>query len=74
MSLMRFRASMCPRAEYERRARFNSDTYSPTPDEIRRFPSRPKIVQPEHDYIMDHNPTMPSQKGDILKLKPPGYR
>ncbi|HEQ3490995.1 TPA: MobA/MobL family protein [Raoultella ornithinolytica] len=29
-----------PRAEYERRARFNSDTYSPTKDEIRRFPSR----------------------------------
>nr|MCA6997301.1 MobA/MobL family protein [Dickeya oryzae] len=30
-----------PRAEYERRARFNSSTYSPTKDEIRRFPSRP---------------------------------
>lgn len=42
------------RAEYERRARFNSDNYSPTPDEIRRLPSRPfKPAQPdsELDYI-----------------------
>ncbi|MBA8328650.1 MobA/MobL family protein [Citrobacter freundii] len=63
-----------PHVEYERRARFNKDDYKPTKEEIRRFPSRPKIVQPEHNYIMDHNPTMPSQKDNILKLKPPGYR
>jgi hypothetical protein len=37
------------RAEYEKRARFNSETYSPTSDEIRRFPSRLKLEQPEAD-------------------------
>lgn len=31
-----------PRAEFERRARFNSDDYKPTKDEITRFSSRPK--------------------------------
>ncbi|MBA0199473.1 MobA/MobL family protein [Pectobacterium carotovorum] len=30
------------RSEHEKRLRFNSDTYSPTQDEISRFPSRPK--------------------------------
>ena len=45
-----------PRAEYERRARFNSDTYSPTPDEIRRFPSRPAKPAPP-DSTLDYIPT-----------------
>ncbi|SLM64243.1 Conjugal transfer protein TraA [Dickeya aquatica] len=31
-----------PRAEYERRAKFNRDDYKPTADEIRRFPKRPQ--------------------------------
>jgi len=42
------------RAEHERRARFNSDDYKPTPDEIRRFPSRPvKPTLPDigHDCL-----------------------
>jgi hypothetical protein len=30
------------RTEYERRARFNSDCYKPTIDEITRFPNHPK--------------------------------
>ncbi|EOL8853149.1 MULTISPECIES: MobQ family relaxase [Klebsiella] len=34
-----------PRTEHEKRVRFNSDTYSPTPAEIRRFPSRTKEEQ-----------------------------
>ncbi|MEI0694342.1 MobQ family relaxase [Pectobacterium aroidearum] len=31
-----------PRAEHERRAKFNSDDYKPTVDEISRFPKRPQ--------------------------------
>lgn len=34
-----------PRADYEKRAKFNQDDYKPTPDEISRFPSRLKQVQ-----------------------------
>ncbi|MFP9230871.1 MobQ family relaxase [Pectobacterium cacticida] len=48
-----------PRAEHERRARFNSDTYSPTKEEIRRFPSRPaKPAQLDSD--LDYIPTLNS--------------
>lgn len=36
-----------PRAEHERRARFNSDAYSPTP-EISRFSHRPKENNIKH--------------------------
>lgn len=42
-----------PRAEYERRARFNSDTYSPSKEEIRRFPNRPKNDQTERNISLD---------------------
>ncbi|MEG3128450.1 MobQ family relaxase [Pantoea cypripedii] len=55
------------RVEHERRARFNSDTYSPTKNEIRRFPSRPaKPVQP--DSNLDYIPT-PHTDNRYLKLK-----
>ncbi|WP_027711134.1 MobQ family relaxase [Dickeya chrysanthemi] len=62
------------RAENERRARFNSDTYSPTPDEIRRFPSRPvKPAQPDSD--LDYVPTLTAdRKKPVPKLRPPGSR
>ncbi|WJM81034.1 MobQ family relaxase [Pectobacterium brasiliense] len=61
------------RAEYERRTRFNSDTYSPTPDEIRRFPSRPvKPAQPDRD--LGYMPTLAAdRKKPVPKLRPPGY-
>lgn len=65
------------RAEYERRARFNKDDYKPTSDEIRRFPSRPKQDQPEHDHIMDLTPSIPPEqvrKNSYPKLRPPGLR
>jgi hypothetical protein len=62
-----------PRAEYERRARFNKDDYKPTPDEVRRFPSRPvnpSQTESEFDYI----PTLKAdRKKPASKLKPPGY-
>ncbi|ECI7827107.1 molybdopterin-guanine dinucleotide biosynthesis protein MobA [Salmonella enterica subsp. enterica] len=48
-----------PRAEYEKRAKFNQDDYKPTPDEISRFPSRTKNGLPERDYGMDLTPPMP---------------
>lgn len=47
-----------PRAEYERRARFNSETYSPTKEEIRRFPSRPKEEQCKTDNNLDYTKTI----------------
>lgn len=60
------------RAEYERRARFNSDTYSPTKEEIRRFPSRP-VNPPQSDSKLDYIPTLKAdRKKPVPKLKPPG--
>ena len=63
-----------PRAEHEKRVRFNSDTYSPTPDEIRRFPSRP-IKPAQLDSDLDYIPTLEiDRKKPVPKLKPPGYQ
>lgn len=64
------------RAEYERRARFNSDTYSPTKEEIRRFPSRPKEEQHKTDNDLDYPPTPPSVSGKSINhpsLKSSGF-
>lgn len=63
------------RAEHERRTRFNSDTYSPTVDEIRRFPSRPvKPILPNRD--LDYTiPVIPSESGrrkNLPSFKPSG--
>lgn len=65
-----------PRAEHERRARFNSDTYSPTKDEIRRFPSRPKHDQTERNISLDLMTPIQSesQKKYTPRLKPPNHR
>lgn len=64
------------RAEYERRARFNSDTYSPTKEEIRRFPIRPKLDQTEHNIslVLITPIQSESQKKYIPRLKPPKHR
>ncbi|TYL41594.1 MobQ family relaxase [Dickeya sp. ws52] len=58
-----------PRVEHERRTRFNSETYSPTPDEIRRFPSRAtKDEVPDADF--NHTPTLRTDNKNALpKLK-----
>lgn len=65
-----------PRAEHERRARFNSQSYSPTPDEIRRFPSRANSDQ----HTMNNNagfiPSQPSLSGESRyypSLKPSNF-
>ncbi|HIB6174640.1 TPA: MobQ family relaxase [Klebsiella variicola subsp. variicola] len=60
------------RTEYEKQAKFNSDTYKPTPDEIRRFPSRPEKEQPESDHRMDLIPH--ARKDKAPRMRPPGYR
>ncbi|WP_258340958.1 MobQ family relaxase [Citrobacter amalonaticus] len=58
-----------PRAEYEKRAKFNQDDYKPTPDEISRFPSRPKNEQPESDHRMDLIPH--ASKDKAPRMRPP---
>ncbi|EFO7858918.1 MobA/MobL family protein [Salmonella enterica] len=64
-----------PRAEYEKRARFNSDTYSPTPDEISRFPRRPQNKQALSDSSFDLKLSVsPEQTRQYHppRMKPPG--
>lgn len=63
------------RAEHERRVRFNSDNYSPTPDEIRRFPSRP-VKPAQLDSDLDYIPMLAAdRKQPIPKLRPHnGYK
>ncbi|WP_409306803.1 MobQ family relaxase [Pectobacterium sp. B1J-3] len=66
-----------PRAEHERRTRFNSDDYKPTKEEIARFPSRPRQKQPETDNSMCLTSIISSKqirKGPFPTLRPPGYR
>ena len=66
-----------PRAEHEKRSRFNSDTYSPTKEEIRRFPSRPEKRKSDADDSVTFTPSMPPEyagKNRAPKLRPPGYR
>ncbi|MEQ9937862.1 MobQ family relaxase [Pectobacterium polonicum] len=62
-----------PRAEHERRIRFNSDDYKPTKEEITRFPSRLKTKQAHVDNNIDHTPSSPAT-GREPRLRPPGYR
>ncbi|HHT2235781.1 TPA: MobQ family relaxase [Klebsiella michiganensis] len=64
-----------PRTEYEKQAKFNQDDYKPTPDEISRFPSRPKTGLPERDHNMDLTPTpLPehARRSRYPKFRPPG--
>lgn len=63
------------RAEYEKQAKFNSDTYKPTPDEIRRFPSRPKNGKPDTTHDMDLTPSiLENKKSNSPQLRPSSYR
>lgn len=61
-----------PRAEYEKRAKFNQDDYKPTPDEIRRFPSRPEKSKTDADNSMTFSPPTAEYVGEsrIPKLRP----
>ncbi|ELI8302816.1 MobA/MobL family protein [Yersinia enterocolitica] len=51
-----------PRAEYERRVRFNADDYKPTKDEITRFQSRPKQERPEVNNNINFKTSIPHKK------------
>jgi hypothetical protein len=59
-----------PRAEYERRARFNSDSYSPTKEEVKRFPSRPcKVAELKNE--LDYVPKLTyTETVSVPKLRP----
>lgn len=62
-----------PRAEHERRVKFNSDDYKPTKEEIRRFPSR-QLKPEQPDSALDYIPTLSGdRKPPTPQLKPPGY-
>ncbi|MEI7353744.1 MobQ family relaxase [Pectobacterium versatile] len=62
-----------PRAEHERRTRFNSDDYRPTKEEIKRFPSR-QLKPEKSDNILDYIPTLSGDRKPLApQLKPPGY-
>lgn len=61
------------RSEYEKRVRFNSDTYSPTKDEVRRFPSRPTEEQHKADNGLDYTPAplpVSGRRRSHLSLRP----
>ena len=51
------------RSEHEKRVKFNSDDYKPSPGEIRRFPNRSKEEQYKKDSDLDYTPTLPSVSG-----------
>lgn len=61
-----------PRNEYEKQAKFNQDGYKPIPDEISRFPSRPKNEIPEHNNSQDLTPSM-ALHSITDKLSPPKF-
>ncbi|BES85932.1 MobA/MobL family protein [Pectobacterium carotovorum] len=61
-----------PRAEHERRTRFNSDDYKPTKEEIARFPSRARQEQSESSQ--NYTPTSPTARDAYKpKLKPAAF-
>ncbi|HDX4397061.1 MobQ family relaxase [Citrobacter freundii] len=59
-----------PRTEYERRTRFNSDSYSPTKEEVKRFPSRPcKVAELKNE--LDYVPKLTyTETVSVPKLRP----
>ncbi|MCL6381508.1 MobQ family relaxase [Pectobacterium parmentieri] len=64
------------RSEHEKRVRFNSDDYKPSPAEIKRFPSRPKEEQHKADNDLGYTPTPSPVSGrsrNHPSLKPPGF-
>ncbi|HBX8045942.1 TPA: molybdopterin-guanine dinucleotide biosynthesis protein MobA [Klebsiella pneumoniae] len=60
------------RTEYEKQSKFNQDDYKPIPDEISRFPNRPKNEQPQNGHGIDLTLSIPPEhsRNSPLKLKP----
>ncbi|EDV0905532.1 conjugal transfer protein [Salmonella enterica subsp. salamae] len=66
-----------PRPEFEKRTTFNDDNYKLTPDEIKRFPSRPNQEQPGANRNIDLTPSMPPEhirQSSAPKLSPPSQK
>ncbi|ENQ1834069.1 MULTISPECIES: MobQ family relaxase [Enterobacteriaceae] len=64
-----------PRAEYEKRAKFNQDDYKPTPDEISRFPSRRNQELQQVNNNMDLTSSLPqTMKNNSTQLNPSRWR
>lgn len=64
-----------PRAEYEKRAKFNQDDYKPTPDEISRFPSCRNQELQQVNNNMDLTSSLPQTiKNNSTQLKPSRWR
>ncbi|HAL2420876.1 TPA: conjugal transfer protein, partial [Escherichia coli] len=66
-----------PRSEFEKRTKFNDSNYKLTPNEIKRFPSRPNQEQPEVNRSIDLTPSMPPEhmrQGSAPKLSPPSHK
>ncbi|EPL6128102.1 MobQ family relaxase [Klebsiella aerogenes] len=64
-----------PRAEYEKRTKFNQDDYKPTSDEINRFPSRQNNEHNNANRDMGLNPSMhENKKNNSPQLRPSSYR
>lgn len=66
-----------PRSEFEKRTTFNDDNYKLTPDEIKRFPSRPNQEQPEANRNIDLTPSMLPEhirQSSAPKLRPPSHK
>ncbi|QDX97099.1 conjugal transfer protein [Pectobacterium carotovorum subsp. carotovorum] len=67
-----------PRVEYERRARFNSEDYRPTKDEVTRFPSRTRQEYSPTDNNIDLTLSIHSKQlqkfGPKLKLPNNRYK
>ncbi|HDL6722266.1 TPA: MobA/MobL family protein [Yersinia enterocolitica] len=59
------------RSDHEKRLRFNSDDYKPSPTEIRRFSNRPKEEQHKADKDLSYIPTQSqvSEKNTIQRNK-----
>lgn len=66
-----------PRSEFEKRTKLNNGNYKLTPDEIKRFPSRPNQEQQEVNRGIDLTPSMPPEhirQGSAPKLSPPSHK
>lgn len=63
-----------PRSEFEKRTKFNDSNYKLTPNEIKRFPSRPKRVQLESESGMDVLPKNNQFNSSKINFVKPNFR
>ncbi|HGI7038187.1 TPA: MobQ family relaxase [Klebsiella oxytoca] len=63
-----------PRSEFEKRTKFNDSNYKLTPNEIKRFPSRPKRGQLESESGMDVLPKNNQFNSSKINIVKPNFR